>query len=156
MERLRPGTYGLDSALYHCAKGKIFWQLGQKDTARAQFDSALVHLEQLRKARPWETWIYEMLSIAYGAIGNADGTTRSAARAEELRFNDRFEAPATLETSGLAFAMLGDGEKATERFERALSGPSWVTVDYLRSDPLLAELRQDPRFQRMLTRRSRR
>jgi len=154
LARLRPGTYGLNYPLYHCAKGKILWQLSRRAEARVQFDSALVYLRQLRQDQPNEAWIFEMSSIAQGALGQAQEAARSAARAEEMRSHDAFEGPGALETSALAYAMLGDAKTATERFERALSVPSWVTVDYLRTDPLLADLNRNEGFQRMLARRA--
>jgi tetratricopeptide (TPR) repeat protein len=154
--RVQSRRYGLDSTLYHCAQGKILWQLGRKAAARIQFDSARVRLERLREDQPGEPWVFEMLGIAHAGLGHAGEAVRWATRAQELRPLDRdaFEGPGVLETIGLVYAMLGDTRRAVAVFESTLARPSWTSEHWLQTEPLLAELRRDAAFQQLLTRRA--
>ncbi len=47
------------------------------------------------------------------------------------------------------YTMVGEFDKALETFDYALSLSSYCTVEFLEADPLLDELRQQPRFKEL-------
>ena len=48
------------------------------------------------------------------------------------------------------YTFLGDYDNALDEFETLLSVPSYFSTHWLRADPLLAPLRDHPRFQQLL------
>ncbi|AHG88404.1 protein kinase [Gemmatirosa kalamazoonensis] len=158
LAKLRPGAYGLDTALYHLEKGTMLWQLQRLPAARVQLDSARVRLERLRDDQPDQSWIYQSLAVAEAGLGHADAAVRAASRGEELQppSKDALEGVGPLSNFGTVYAMLGDARKSAVYFDSALARPSWASVAWLRTEPMLAGVRNDPAFQQLFARWERR
>jgi hypothetical protein len=86
-------------------------------------------------------------------LGEKDAAVSEAQRAMELRpeSKDAFSGPDI--TAGVAevHAILGDNARAIEILDGLLSRPSYVTVQGLKVNPVWDPLRNDPKFQAMLS-----
>lgn len=152
LQRIRPGAYGLDSATYHVMKGTMFLQLQRSGPAVAQFDSARVHLEQMRNDQPEQAWIHGLLGVAYAGLKRPGDAVKSAERAAELLpvSKDALDGPEWIINLGRVHAMLGNDATAVDYYAKALAIPSWISTNSLRLDPALVSLRRYPGFQRLV------
>ena len=152
LDRIRPGMYGLDSTSYHHLKGTMLLQLGRTSAASVQFDSARRRLERIRQDFPDQAWVYGQLGVAYAVLKRPDDAVRAAERGVELQSpsEDAFDGPERLTTLALVHALLGNDEKAIEYYSQVLAMPSWTSPTSLRVEPLLARLRTNPAFQRLV------
>lgn len=96
------------------------------------------------------------LRLAYAyAVRDRQAEAREAARhAESLRpppTDPWLGEEAYAERLANLYLILGDDARAISMFEELLSRPGWLTVWKLRLDPLYDTLRNDIRFQRLLT-----
>lgn len=48
------------------------------------------------------------------------------------------------------YTIVGEPEKAIEELEIVLSNPAWISVEYLKADPIFEPLHQNPRFLALL------
>ncbi|HVF40399.1 MAG TPA: protein kinase [Gemmatimonadaceae bacterium] len=149
--RLHPGSYGLDSVTYHMVKGRFLLQLGQRDAATVQFDSARVFLEQMRDRQPDQPWTHATLGTAYAGLNRPEDAMRSARHATELLSvqSDALEGPDFVYNLAGVHVMLGNADSAAVYFDRALSIPSWFSLNMLTADPLLRSFVGTPQFQRL-------
>ncbi|HJU67736.1 MAG TPA: protein kinase [Gemmatimonadaceae bacterium] len=152
LDRIRPGMYGLDSTSYHHLKGTMLLQLGHVGRSSVQFDSARRRLERMRQDLPDQAWIHGQLGVAYAVLKRPDDAVRSAERGVQLQSpsGDAFDGPERLTTLALVHSLLGNDEKAIEYYSQVIAMPSWTSPHSLRVEPLLARLRTNPDFQRLL------
>jgi serine/threonine-protein kinase len=88
------------------------------------------------------------LAYAYGRTGRTD-----SALAMTRVLNERFRRESVFPYSvAIGYAGVGDRASALEWLERAVDEHDPNVALYLRIDPLLDSLRDDPRFQRLLRR----
>ena len=152
LSRIRPGAYGLDSTSYYYMKGMMLLQLGRSAQAMAPFDSARIRLERIREDRPDQPNVHSLLGGVYAALKRPDDAIRSAERAVQLQpiSLDALDGPEWLAYLGFVNAMVGNQDKAVEYFAQVLAIPSWISEHSLRRDPILASMRTNPAFQRLV------
>ncbi len=148
LDRLRPGAYGLDSASYHMTKAGLLLQTGNSAASRAQCDSALVWLEQMREERPDQAWIHGLIAHAYAGVGRADDAVRSATRAMQLLpvSEDALDGPEWVINMAQVQMRVGRMNEAIRHLRYALSIPSWISVNSIRVDPLWQPIEDAPAF----------
>jgi tetratricopeptide (TPR) repeat protein len=148
--RLRPGAYGLDSGTYHLVKGRFLTQMGRPE-ATAEYDSARIVLEAMLETQPALAWIRAQLAMAYAGLGRASDATREAKAATALQpvSHDALDGPDHVINVGDVYALIGNADSAAAYYDKALSIPSWLSINTLRVDPLLASFRQTPAFKRL-------
>src|SRR6266540_3061609 len=124
--------------------------------ARAAFLKSKSLLEAQLKQSPDQAEIHVQLAKVLAWLGEKDSARVEAQRATELlpESKDAFGGPEI--TAGVAEvkAILGDNDRAIEILEGLLSRPSSVTVQTLKINPIWDSLRNDPRFQALLTKYS--
>jgi hypothetical protein len=76
-----------------------------------------------------------------------------AQRASELRpeSKDAFGGPEVMESVAQVYTILGEKDRAIEVLDGLLSRPSGMTVQILKVNPIWDPLRNDPRFEDLLT-----
>ena len=121
--------------------------------ARAAFLKAKDLLEAQLKESPDSPDMRILLAKVLACLGEKDAASAEARRATELlpESKDAFGGPEI--TAGVAevYAILGDNDRAIEILDGLLSRPSAVTVQGLKVSPIWDPLRNDPRFQGLLS-----
>jgi serine/threonine-protein kinase len=156
LARLRPGVYGLDTASYHLMKGRFERQMGLPQ-ATAEFDSARVLFERSVDKQPGAFAGHAQLATAYAGVGRTADAIREAKRALELHpvSSDALEGPDLVINIADIYVMVGNPDSAAVWYDRALSIPSWLSINWLRVDPMLTAFRATPQFKRLLDKWSR-
>lgn len=148
LDRLRPGTYGLDSTNYHSVKGRYLAQLGRQAEAAVEFDSARMVLEKMRDNQPAEAWIHASLGTAYAGLNRPADAVAALQQAIRLLpvTRDALDGPELLAILASAYVTLGNADSAAVYFDRVLTIPSWLSINLVKADPLNASFLGTPQF----------
>jgi tetratricopeptide (TPR) repeat protein len=121
--------------------------------ARTAFLRAKSAAEDELKRSPQAAKLHIQLAKALAYLGEKDAALAEAQRASELQpeSKDAFEGPEITEGVAQVQAIVGEHNRAIEILDGLLSRPSAVTVQALRVNPIWDSLRNDPRFQNLLT-----
>ena len=141
--RYRPAALGY---------GELHALMGNRELARAHYDTARVILERAVRERPDDARLHLALGFAYGGLGRKADAIREGKRGVELRpiEKDARSGAEALEDLACIYALVGEVDGAVEQLERLLSAPSSIAVPMLRIDPTWNPLRDNPRFQALL------
>jgi len=126
---------------------------GDAVAARAAFEAAVATLEAARAEMPEDERVAGALGLAYAALGRRDEAIASATRATELMPMERDAWRGLKHSEELArvYAELADADAAIPILRRLLDAPGELSTTILRMDPMFDPIRQDPRFEAMLT-----
>jgi serine/threonine protein kinase/tetratricopeptide (TPR) repeat protein len=132
----------------------MLWACREEKGVRAYLDSVVVQ-NKMRIARDSTNgYAWLRLSLAQGILGKRAEAHEAVWRAESLRkpFSDPWmNGEAIAEWFASAYVILGEHDRAIELLTNLLARPGWLTVWKLRLDPVYDPLRNDPRFQSLLT-----
>jgi TolB-like protein/Flp pilus assembly protein TadD len=126
--------------------GQSLRMLGHTDEARAINRESIVRAERILALNPLDG---RVLSLGSGALqddGQLERAFEWSRRSLELYPDDM----STLMNAACMQAKLGKKDAAIEFLERAM-GRGWGKLDWIANDPDYDILRDDPRFQRLLT-----
>jgi len=128
---------------------------GQIEAARREFERAVPLLEEKIKSGAGEPAIYTMLGRAYAGLGRADDAVREGKRGVELLpvSKDTFNGTFHLEQLAEIHARLGNVDEALSIIRQLLDMPAGLVMSpaLLRLDPVWDPIRNDPRFQKLIT-----
>ncbi|HMF86735.1 MAG TPA: tetratricopeptide repeat protein, partial [Gemmatimonadaceae bacterium] len=143
----------LDQKLYYYQNRGIM-AIGQKDTAtmRAMGDSMLKLIPRGVSSGFMDQDMKAFIAVAHAFRGDKakalegarSGTLPAVTSRDAVRAGDYF-----IILGGVA-AVLGENDEAIAAYEKALAIPSSTSRSMLRTDPMLENLRKDPRFQRLI------
>jgi TolB-like protein/Tfp pilus assembly protein PilF len=121
--------------------------------ARAAFLKAKDLIEAQLKQSPDSPDIRIQLAKVLAYLGEKDAAVAEARGATEFlpESKDAFGGPEIAAGAAEVHAILGDNGRAIEILDELLSRPSAVTVQGLKVNPIWDPLRNDPRFQTLLT-----
>lgn len=122
--------------------------------ARTAFEAAQVFLDSVVRERSDDWRVHSARGLALAGPGRREEALREAGwlqRSAAYR-EDAFDGPWLAEDRAKILAQVGDADEALKEIERLLAKPSWLSVHTLRLDPLWNPIRNDPRFQTLLTR----
>jgi TolB-like protein/class 3 adenylate cyclase/Tfp pilus assembly protein PilF len=130
--------------------------LHDEDGARAAFLKAKAVAEGQVKRTPDAEESHIQFGKTLAFLGERDAAVAEAQRASELRpeSKDAFGGPEVTESVAQVYAILGERDRAIELLDGLLSRPSGMTVQILKVNPIWDPLRNDPRFQALLTKYS--
>jgi TolB-like protein/Tfp pilus assembly protein PilF len=130
--------------------------LHDENGARVAFLKAKSAAEEQLKRSPDAADAHIQLARVHAYLGEKDAALAEAKRATELlpESKDAFGGPEITEGVAQVHAILGDNARAIEILDGLLNRPSSVTVEILKVNPIWDSLRNDPRFQALLTRYS--
>jgi serine/threonine-protein kinase len=143
-----------DSATYYAQKAGGLDLLGDSTLADVYHDSARVFLEALPVSGALKYQRDMRLAYAYAGLGRREEALqlmRDAVLQCPIE-SDAFDGSEVLRVQAEVNAELGNHETAIDQFEYLLSIPSFLSVDWLKADPRLDPLRENPRFQELLER----
>jgi TolB-like protein/class 3 adenylate cyclase/Flp pilus assembly protein TadD len=125
---------------------------GDAPAARAAFESARQHLEEIRRTRPEDERVLAALGFAYAGLGRTADAARAAeaAAAANASGANVLTEEQSLESCARIFAQAGLAEQAIELLEALLVANSPVSAHTLRVDPLYDPIRQTPAFRALL------
>ncbi len=138
-------------------EGIALQRLGRATEAQAAFLLAKEAGENAVREAPNEAGRHANLARALAYLGEKEAALAEAKRATELlpESADAFEGPVMTTQLAEVYAILGENDKAITLFDDLLERFSGVTVASLRLDPALDQLLQDPQFQAVLAKHSR-
>jgi TolB-like protein/class 3 adenylate cyclase/Tfp pilus assembly protein PilF len=127
--------------------------LHDEDGARAAFLKAKTAAEEQLNRSPDVEKSHIQLAKALAFLGERDAALAEAQRAAELlpETKDAFGGPEVMESVAQVYAILDEKDRAIEVLDGLLSRPSAVTAQLLRINPIWDPLRNDWRFQDLLT-----
>lgn len=133
--------------------GIAYEKLARMAEARTAFTEARNGAQASLRDGPNEPSRHAALAGTLAYLGEKDAAIAEAKRATELRPEsvDAFEGPALTEVLAQVYAVTGENARALEVIDGLLSRPSTLTVALLRIDPVWDGLRNDPGFQKLLT-----
>jgi serine/threonine protein kinase/tetratricopeptide (TPR) repeat protein len=151
IRKARPGTDTIGYYL-HCAQ--INRLLGRHDVEREYGDSALGLLESRAADLEGQAWYHSQLSLAYTALRQKEQAEANGMRAVELlpTSQELFDALFLVASLAEVRMVFNEYDLAIDRLEELLHLPGFVSVPYLRVDPLWIPLHDHPRFQQLLRR----
>ncbi len=122
------------------------------DTDIGQLD-CLEQIEGMLILAPTNVDMRKSLSGIYARLGQADAAIREGRMAVDLTAKDRFDGPQAEENLARVYARLGRADDAVDLLEKLLrmSYKDAVTVTGLRLNEVWDPIRDDPRFQALLT-----
>jgi tetratricopeptide (TPR) repeat protein len=119
--------------------------------AQAAFLKAKNTLEDQLKRTPDSPDTHIQLARVLAFLGDKDSALAEAQRATELvPQSDAFVGPEIMSGVAEVYATLGENNRAIEVLDRLLSGPSSITAQFLKINPIWDPLRSDPRFQGLI------
>ena len=152
--RLGPGPFDNDRGVWGLALAQTHLHRGNAAAARAYADSALPSLERSVSSNPGDGVLRGSLALALAIAGRRAEAVREgeqAIRLEPIATNG-ITGPIVQHFLVLAYLALGDRDAALDRLEPLLRVPFYMSPAWLRIDPTLASLRNDPRFKKLAER----
>ena len=130
--------------------------LGMKDPvrARAAYERALPLVEKEVQEAPDDPSRHAMLGGVLALLGRKEEAIREGKRALELKpeATDAFDGPMYTMSMAQIYTWTGDKDQALQLIEKSLSTPNGLTGPMLKLDPAWDPLRDDPRFQALISR----
>src|ERR1051326_8986710 len=126
--------------------------LGKSGEARSQYEKARIMLEREVRQHPEDGRMRSSLGIAYAGLGRKEEAIREGRRAVDLLpiTKEAMIVPIRMQDLAQIYLMVGDRKAALDELEKLLSIPSYLSVPYVRIDPLWKPLAKDPRFQKLV------
>jgi TolB-like protein/Tfp pilus assembly protein PilF len=136
-------------------RGRALAMKGEAAPARAAFLEAQRMLEESVRESGDQAGAQSNLAIVYAGLGQRDAALKAAQRATELMPVSRDALDGTFYLARLTKieAQVGETESAFRHIERLLTAPAGyeVSTASLRTDPAWDALREDPRFQKLIS-----
>jgi len=138
---LTPGDYW-----YHVYLGdSLTWTPGQSEKARQAYETAIPLAEGVLRVNPRESGAMGHLALCYARVGRRNEAAQLVERAVALEP----ENASVLQKAAVVTLILGRRDESFRLLARAVER-GYGTVE-IRSDPEFATLRNEPRFQQLLS-----
>ena len=134
-------------------RSEIYGLTGRTDECRRSAEKARIFLEAEIGKRPNEPQLHGALGIALALLGRKDDALRAARRGVGLMptSKDAFYGLLPIESLAVVCTLVGRQDEAIEQFGVLLSSSGYWTPHVLRLDPRLDALRNNPKFEALLT-----
>jgi serine/threonine-protein kinase len=153
--RLTPAAFDNDRNAWATVLMELYWLRGDRTRARAYADSAWHETQVQLRAVPGDAQrqVIGALQLAY--LGRKDEAIALGLQALALSpiSRDRVNGPYYQQLMARIYLMVGEPEKALDMLEPLLSMPYFVSAGWLKVDPTFAELKGNPRYDRLLQQR---
>jgi TolB-like protein/tRNA A-37 threonylcarbamoyl transferase component Bud32/cytochrome c-type biogenesis protein CcmH/NrfG len=147
---LVPREEALDRVRADRRRGEALLHLDRTEEAREVLQMAAKELETVIASGSIR--YQDVLGWIYALLGRKEDAIREVQRQIELDAIDLYRGPEAEDRLGYVYALFGDTEAAVEILDRLLATPyrNAITVEFLRLDPQLDPMRDEPRFQALL------
>ncbi|MEE8369224.1 MAG: tetratricopeptide repeat protein, partial [Dehalococcoidia bacterium] len=157
LERLREAPDAFENQFRYVPR--VQWQavlhglLGDRERARANWDSSRVHLEEWVAEHPEDPRFHSALGIAYAGLGRKEEAIREGKLGVALLPPSREAMRGIQGVEELAriYATVGELDAAVEEIETLLDRPGWMTQHTLRLEPWWRPLHGHPRFEALFS-----
>jgi len=137
-----------------------YYAMKEWSLMRTRAESARIALEEPVRENPGDPRFHASLGLAYAYLGRKADAVQEGNHAVKLHpvLKDATFGPRYLLNLTRIYTVIGEHEKAIDQLESLLSIPSceflwqYVTIPLLRIDPQWDQLREYPKFQRLLQR----
>jgi serine/threonine-protein kinase len=151
LERVSPRAFGGNRVLY------LYWRVllldrWRPDGARAHADSLVREAAGLVRATPNDWQLHSALGWLNAVLGRRDEAIAHSRHALTLmpRSLDAIRWTDAAMTAAMTYTRVGDRDAAVALVQELLDAPAGFSLALLRTDPVWAPLRDDPRIQRRL------
>ena len=140
-------------ARVHTGMAEVHVAKGEKALAQPLFEQAWRELKELRDKGDESLFLADNLIGVEARLGHREEVQRQAAALIARTSKDHWRYPQTEQVLAQAYLALGDLDRAFPLLEHALAvpGATSLTVAVLRLDPRFDQIRNDPRFGRLLS-----
>ncbi len=130
----------------------IYDFMGKPNLASSRYQAALVLLQTEVEKWPEDPRYHSALGIVYASLGHEKEALREGRKAVELLpiSKDAAYGLPFAEDLALIYLIIGDEDAALDQIEMLFTIPSWMSVDWLKVNPLYDRLSDNPRFQNLI------
>ncbi len=153
---LPPAAFDDDRAAWGIVRTEIYTLQGDRRLAQAFADSARRAAEEQVRAAPDDSQRHVLLGLTLAYLGRKADAVREGKRGVELLpiSRDGYGGPYNQLQLARIYLLSGEPELALDQLEPLLRIPYYVSPGWLRVDPAFDPLRQNPRFQRLVSPRT--
>ena len=125
---------------------------GKPDSASAGYQAALLLLQTEVENWPEDPRYYSALGIVYASLGHNKEALHEGRKAVELLpiSKDATYGLPYAEDLALIYLIIGDEDAALDHIEMLFTIPSWMSVNWIKMNPLYDRLNDNPRFQNLI------
>ncbi|MCI0698123.1 protein kinase [candidate division KSB1 bacterium] len=136
----------------HLAFAETYWLMKNQPFSRAHADTSRRMLEKEIQKRSGIPRLHSALGFAYAYLSRKVDAIREGKRAVELEpvAKDADEGPDYVRHLAQIYTIVGEHEAAIAQLEYLMSIPSLLSASHLRLDPIWDDLREYPRFRKLL------
>lgn len=141
-----------DTTSYYLHLARLYRLNNQPQLEYIYCDSVRIILERKIQSQPENAWLHSKLGLAYAGLGLKEEAIRKGREAVEIMPPSREAIYGLFFIVNMAeiYTILGEYDKAVDQLEFSLSMPGFVSVPYLRLDPVWKSLHDHPRFKRLI------
>jgi tetratricopeptide (TPR) repeat protein len=152
MLRLPTSAFFGDAAAQGAVFMQTYWLRGDRVRARAYADSARMAAEDQLRDAPDDPTRHVFLGLALAYLGRHEQAIAEGERGVALQSlsHDAMGGAYNQHQLVRIHLLAGQPEKALDRLEPLLRVPYYLSPGWLRIDPTFAELKGNPRFERLL------
>ena len=133
--------------------GNVYAAMKDEVHAKLNYEEARKIVERKVSENPADAPRHALLGLIYAGLGRCDEAKTEGDRAMELlpESKDAFDGPILTVSRARIAVKCGETDLALRILERSLEIPAGITVPELQMDPTWDPLRNNPRFQKLLT-----
>jgi tetratricopeptide (TPR) repeat protein len=149
--RLTPASFDNDRSAWATVLMELYWLRGDRARARAYADSGLQETQLQLRAAPGDPQRQMIAALQLAYLGRKDEAIRLGLQGMGLSpiSKDGANGPYYQHLMARIYLMVGEPEKALDMLEPLLSMPYYLSAGWLRIDPTFAELKGNPRYDRL-------
>lgn len=140
-----------DTTAYYLHIARLYRLSGQLQKQYVYSDSARALLENKIQNQLGNAWFHSQLGLAYAGLGRSSEAIKEGKKAIEIITPSQEAIYALFFIVNLAeiYAITGEYDSAIDQLEFSLSIPGFVSVPYLKLDPVWSVLHDHPRFKQL-------
>ena len=133
--------------------GRAYYLLGEEKPAREEFESLRTYYEEKIEEVPETGKFHSALGRVYAYLGLKEKAIKEGKKGIFLQpvSKDGWWGPIRVYELAVIYNLTGEHELAIDKLEYLLSTPSFYTKWDLKLNPLFDPLRDNPRFQKLVT-----